>query len=953
MDINSRLVLCLAFMLVSEVLAAASDDKEPIEEVVVTGSYLRYAETFDHSSPLRILDEQMLQEQGNVDLTQIMMEQSFSMGGNARAGLTGGNLNGVVGTSIRGLGPSNTLSLINGKRLDATNGSQIAPRIAIKRVETLLDGASALYGSEAIAGVVNYITRTDFEGFEVRMSHMSDTDSHLLDQNNLSLIAGRKMGDLHLTFAYEWLEQGNVTQHDRDLPNVGDSFFGKTYRLREFANPVGLGVHPDFAAAYNGPAGFNQDLNCADDPGSVPFHSGVACGANFSPFFPISNREDRKLMMLTAEYEISDSLMLYGSLNHANSELGQTVSSLPWTSFLPVIPTHNPGLIEDARRRGVPAGTPLTALAFIGRHTLGLPGRTSTGTEGDEFRGNLQKHDAVRWMVGSTGELPFAEGWEWDFSLQNHQWLGSTLNNTNIVRSRANFALAGLGGPDCDRTSATNIANALASLQNVNSSGCHFYNPFLNAQFTESGTNQTDQNLRNNPTDILNWIDNDEGFNSLELKVSIVNLVVKGALGSFRGRDIGLATGIQYRKGKAISKANDASLANDLVFGSGSSPVELERSVQGIFAEVALPLSDVLDVQLALRHERYGKEGLSTTNPKLAMLWTPIDDLSVRMSFSSSFRPPGQTQLDPTNLATGNRSVSDPLFGGATFSVPVTTRGNADLKPVDADVVNLGLSWYPSRGVLAGLRADVDFFSHDYSDIIVGEVAQVIINGDPNDPRITRGPTGLILDLATSFTNTGGSNQEGIQYRFGYGFDMGRIGRINLGLDGLHLTRMDMNLFDASCGCNVDIDGLGRRNHDNPFGAIQKNKLNAVVRWTRENHNASITWRFVDDYLNSGLGSAGITSVLEQERGYGCTNADGSRNVDGAGCKIDSHSTVDVQYSLRLPGVGDLESAGTATIGAINLFDEDPPAVAADQGFDASSHDARGRLVYLRYKFNL
>ena len=129
--------------------------------------------------------------------------------------------------------------------------------------------------------------------------------------------------------------------------------------------------------------------------------------------------------------------------------------------------------------------------------------------------------------------------------------------------------------------------------------------------------------------------------------------------------------------------------------------------------------------------------------------------------------------------------------------------------------------------------------------------------------------------------------------------------------------------------------------------------MQTSILWRLNRHSVNLTWRHQSDYENSGQGTPYITALLEADRGYLCLDRSGAKNTSGAGCKIDSHTTVDLRYAYELPPLWRTQSAGNLILGAINLTDEDPPAVAMDMGFDVTSHDPRGRLWYVRYTLAL
>ncbi|MEJ2130922.1 MAG: TonB-dependent receptor, partial [Gammaproteobacteria bacterium] len=863
-----------------------------MEEVVVTGSYIRRADTFDSSSPLRVIDELYIQEQGATEIGYVILDLPYNMGSNIRQGLQGGNLGGFGNINLRGLGFNATLPLVNGKRVVYENVNHFAPGIAIQRVETLLDGASALYGSDAVAGVINFITRDDFEGLEFRFNRQIDDDVRSTNDQDMQFIVGGDSDRGHFMFAFEWFKRDAWPLYRRDLPNAGDSFFGKTYQLRQInnasnppsdpqwgtgyisciINPASCGVDPAFAAAYSGVlgVGWNPDLNCADDPGGIPGRSVVACGFNYSTFYAITTSEDRKLAMVSFDYDLTDTLTLYGSYNIARTDSDNLQSDYPWTSFTPIIPPYNPGLVEDARQRGVPPGTPLTELQFYGRKVMGVPWRqVANAEERIDFGHGKVRQNNDRLVIGLRGDLAYTDTWTWDTSLSYGLW-ENDYQFSDTIRSNAQRALEGLGGPTCDYLDPTNIANAQAGLQNVNDSGCYFYNPFLNSQYTETGAIQTDPNLVNNWDNIMKWLQA-ELIAVQELPWWTYDAVATGDLWEINGSPISLAIGGQWRHRESTLLHDNDREDGNYAFTGVESSYERERTVWGIFAEAAVPLGAApglrdsvfsnLDLQLAVRYERYPDEELNSTDPKIALVWGPRDDLNVRASFSTSFRAPSIAELNPDEVVTVLSNVSDPANDGATFYVPIRTHGNGDLSPQEANVWNVGFSWRPTSGPMENFTADLDFFSVDYTDLVVGEPFQDIVNADPFDPRVIRGDSGLIVAVEPSYINAGGTLQRGLDFGTSYTYFTDNWGSFKIGLQGVFFTAMDMELYDASCDCLQKVDGIGNRNHDNPFGPLPKIKTNTTFNWSMGPHRLSLIWRHIADYENSGQGTSTITAL--------------------------------------------------------------------------------------------
>ncbi|MDZ7668004.1 MAG: TonB-dependent receptor plug domain-containing protein [Gammaproteobacteria bacterium] len=210
-----------------------------IEEIVVTGSYIRRT-TADSPSPLTVIDRAQIEQTGAIEIADVVNRMTFNSGStNQTNAFSGGdNSTGQTNINLRNLGLGSTLVLVNGKRFVSTNTdsggnayvnmSTLVPSIALQRVEVVKDGASALYGSDAVAGVVNFITRDNFDGMELMFDARSDQESWEQDDYTFAGIWGVSSDRGHITVAAEYLERKGLQIDDRydDFGGTGVSTLG-------------------------------------------------------------------------------------------------------------------------------------------------------------------------------------------------------------------------------------------------------------------------------------------------------------------------------------------------------------------------------------------------------------------------------------------------------------------------------------------------------------------------------------------------------------------------------------------------------------------------------------------------------------------------------------------------------------------------------------------------------
>jgi outer membrane receptor protein involved in Fe transport len=530
---------------------------------------------------------------------------------------------------------------------------------------------------------------------------------------------------------------------------------------------------------------------------------------------------------------------------------------------LPVVPADHP-----ANPFGAPVG-------FFGRaEGNGVPGDPAN-TESDTFRFNTTL----------TGEL---ENGFWEFSYTNgtNDFLFQV---DDVLNTEFNLALNGLGGSDC---------NPLTGTPGVGS--CEYFNPFATS-YTVLPNSQS-------------VIDSFTGKQVIDSKSDLQVVEAFASLDAFDmdGGTAGVAFGLQYREEKLSQDYDALSNQDSFTFVIGNPDFEGSLDVWAAFAEMALPVSDVLDIQLALRYEDYGDSVGDTVDPKVAFSWRATDGLSFRGSWSTSFRAPSVFLRN--GGGTTLQQLSDPVFGGAAAFAAVRTSGNENLKPEESTAYNLGFSAEP----FDDFSVELDLWNFDFEDLIIQENAQAILNANPQDPtRIIRAGdplNGPLLQVLNSYVNASELSTSGLDLVTSYKIETG-IGDFTPSINATYI--LDYELTDPQAGV---IDGAGKRNFSNIGTSSPELRANFGLNWSHEIHSANLFVRYISSYEDD-------QNDLEE---------------------IDSQVTVDAQYNINLGAIWNTETDYLLTIGGINLFDEDPPQVFTNSGFDSKVHDPRGRQLYAR-----
>ena len=984
------LLACL--LLTVSTLATAEEEAaaDAIEEVIVTGTYLSQS-TDDLPSPVSVIDQQDLARLGAMDMKDVLHSLSFNsgaLGASSTAFYGDDNGTGNASVNLRNLGNSATLVLVNGKRLlnsayDNGGGGYVdiqglLPNIALGRVEVVKDGASSLYGSDAIAGVVNFITRDD-TGFELALGYGVDDESGEQEDRLIAARYGHDTGKGTVSISASYLDRGELNIGDRydTFGRSGLSTFGQPGRYIALGAPVPTPSY--FSPAGGDPATFagsKADLDCnrvaADDGpmgilGEIP---GGLCIYDFSSFFALVREETQFKLHLDGTHAVSDALELYGSVSYSENESSRNNSLYPDVSFA-IIPSYHLGLQLDAARRGF---APVRQLAL--QRMMG-----GTVQSSDEERPintiSSVERETVSVVIGGTYDFDLdGRPWSLDASLSLSSFESFAQNPGDTLTTRTNAAYHGWGGASCDRASGRGSGN-------LGTGGCYFFNSYQTSRYdpvTGSAWNTSDTSAwaadpsltvaqaaqkYMNPTELLEWM---QGLilTDVEIEQSVFNVVVAGDAMDMAYGPLGVAVGIQYRQDETTVDNGDELNWNNFKFVYGAADWENDYSSYSIFTEIQAPLLSWLNVNVSGRFESYDELDAETFDPKIGLVAQPTDEITLRASLGTSYRVGSLLQTGGSQTTLLNSTDAFSGTGGLAFR-PTLTDGNPGLDPEEATVLNLGFVWTP-LGPLDGLRIAADYYSYEYDNLIAREGHQYLIDldnslrcpgGNNSDPaagplcgtsdqngdglvevysigagipdKVIRSASGSLLRTQASYFNAPSLETSGIDLEASYSWDMGGIGMLSSKLGLSYTLDYDITLEDGTA-----VDGVGSRNAGNAIGRpLPQYKANLVLGWLRGGHSAFVTVRHVDEYEDDVAQSALRGAYI----GFAET--------------IESMTTIDLQYELDLPVPG-LESASSAlTLGAKNVANEAPPLVNVDGAYDYYTHDPRGRIWYARYKIQL
>ncbi len=911
-----------AALLVAAPAYAQSGETQKVEKVEITGSSIKRIDA-ETALPVAVFTREDIQRVGASTAEELLKSitvtassGSSSAANSGAGGGQGGNASASL-ISLRGLGSTRTLVLVNGRRSAPSGGSPAVdinsiPVNAIERIEILKDGASAVYGSDAIAGVVNFILRKDYTGAEATVSFGAPTRSGGGSETKASVYAGF----------------GNLGK-DRYNVNVGasiqaikpiygrDRAFATRLNINEFndgtsnttfpanirlntgllANPVVPNCGPYSEVSPFQPAGqcrFDNSASIAIQPESkqanLVFNGKLMLSATTEWFVDSSfnrNRFDQTEQpvlinggVLPAGHPyIAAQLAFINSqptaiknllLSTAGGVIGQAFAFLPSTS--PYYPTAFANTLTSAQL--IP-GQPLTLLfrSFV------------TGV-----RQVRDTNDNARIVTGLRGS---AMGWDYDtgflYSKNKTQedltggWVQTTpyltLLNTGVIN------------PFGPTTDASAVNAALATTYNGS------------------------------------WFTNTATLTSVDAKAS-------RELFQLPAGTMNLALGAEFRKEKIDLKpaaANQQFLVSG--FGSPGVPVAANRNVESVFAEVNVPIFKNLEGDAAVRYDNYQRVG-SSVNPKISFRWQPTETVLIRAAYGTGFRAPTLVNLyqPPANGITGPSRdlIRCPL--GVTGLIDCQNQfvtlggGNPALKPERSKSQTLGFLFEPNKEFSIG----IDGYVIGIKDLIqagVFSTATILANPVTLASFIHRGPpdgnasgVGPIIGIDQGLVNIGKVNVSGIDLDI-----KGRVlntadNKITLRMNGSYLARFDTQ---------NSLTGAFASSINNPSASA----LGVIVRWR---HTASATWE-------RGPWVAVLTQNYQTD--YGDVRGNFQPAANTTVRTVGAYETYDTQVSYV--GFKSLRLA----LGVKNILNRDPPyanysSVGFVGGYDLSYSDIRGRFVY-------
>jgi iron complex outermembrane receptor protein len=918
---------------------ASADDAALLDQVVVVGSRIRRVDV-ETSQPVFVLEQEQIQRTGLVSLGDIL--QDLTAHGAALNTTVNNGGNGDTLIDLRNLGPNRTLVLVNGRRwntgLDGVVDLNEIPLAIVERIEVLKDGASAIYGSDAIAGVINITTRADYEGLEARayIGENEEGDGRV-ESYDATMGASSERGNV--VFNVSYVKQEPIFAGEREISAV--PVFGLPPNdLRAFASPstplgrYGFGPAGNCpfnpAGTYPGGPGCNgrqgrpPGARNRFDPasGGYPLFDPFTDAYNFAPENYLQTPQERTSLYVQTRYDLSPTVALTTEVLYNERRSAQLLAPSPFNISVAFGPPFNFAIPADHVYN--PFGQPVTSLSL-------RPGGQSRRFEQDS--------DTFRAGGGLGGQFElFERSFAWDFSAVHAQ---QELNQSDSGQLNGFRMIQALGPSYRDAGGVARCGTPLSPI-----AGCVPLDAFRGPEaFTP---------------EMLEFLYfTAQSRYGAELWNYSANLT--GDLVDLPAGPLAFAAGYEYRRDRGEYEP-DALLQLGSLGGFTPQPEAGTSSVDEFYAEFVVPLlaerpfAEVLEVNMAARWSDYDSFG-DTTNLKAGFRWKPIGELLVRGNYSEGFRAPtldelfapatstfgltveddpcviGNSPTDPANCA------ADGVPGGAYEPVAnlydIVFGGNTELLPETAVTKTLGLVWSPPW--IEGFDLALDWYRIEIADAIAPTdpftlIQICVFQAVPEAcARTTRdSTTGELVFVDSRALNSGNLDVEGYDLTIRYARQTS-IGRFSMLWDSTYYAEYTYEIPRGAMP--VPVPG-----NYTTFEPGWRYRSNLDLAWQRGDWEASFGVRYypgLDEgcFLNAFYFDACSSPDVESPVFFGFPEN-----------RIDDRWYFDLQGAWNTPWSSEIR------VGIQNLFDEDPPVSysAFANSFDPQ-YPVPGRFWYASY----
>ena len=921
-----------------------------LETVTVTGSHIRRVD-LETSNPVVTIDASQIKATGKLTLGDIVQQLPAVTGGNTNPQVNNSGGSGNTSIGLRGLGSQRTLILIDGKRIINGDPNSI-PADMIERIEVLTDGASSVYGSDAIGGVVNFVLKKDYQGarFTVNYGQSGHADGR---SKGYTFTFGQTSDKGSIMGGVDYNKTEQVLAKNRDFSKNAVSIYGSSQT--PIYSYVGGSTFPAYGRIQL-PAQYQAQYGCKNvslNPGAsgqniaTDYHCFTnADKYNYATVNLIQTPQERTSMFLKGTYNLGEHVQAYMDAYHNKTSSGFQLAPALLGSLY--------GAVISANSYYNPFGQEYSS--------AGLDYRARLVSAGNRSANIASATDQIH--AGFKGDFTlFDQGWNWDVGMGYGHFSQQTITRGLPNQDKIN---ADLGPSHLDPATGKVVCDSGAA-------GCMPFNPF---------------NLYDaNSVAALQAAAVPAISNNFSIE-RVYSADVNGGLFDLPAGTVQLAAGASYRKEYTRSEIDpllliDPSTGNCTLGSQCSSPLRGGYNVKEAYAEVFVPvLNDLpfvqsLNVTVGDRYSKFSTFG-STNNTKFAVEYRPINDLLLRGTVSEVFRAPTISDVYRSPISDAPKLSSDPCDGITTAGNPacagVPTDGSFKdqnvaagqqikgvasgskyagfpLGPEKGKSFDLGLVYSPS--FVEGLSVSADVWHLYLNDTISSIGAQTVLDLCYSGitrycPLISRFPAGSanpgeIAQIIEPTGNLGRTDVSGVDFSGRYRLPQFSFGNFVVGVDATYLKRYDQQTAPGTAANNIFHDA----GHFQPFGSSQASTCpsgggvclfprwrgSSFVNWNLGDWSASWRMRYIGAFRNGSKSPSQDTNPVQGLPGvelkYGAT----------------MYNDVSVGYNF--------EPLNTRIdLGVNNLFDKQPPFLYANNTLNAntdpSDFDLQGRYYWAR-----
>jgi len=932
--LRDAVVIALAASAIPAGAAFAQDTTQTLDKIEVTGSRIKRADV-ETSQPVFTMSREQIQAQGQTSIGDII--QNISTNGSSLNSTYNNGGNGETRVNLRNLGSSRTLVLVNGRRWVGGTGLGGAvdlntiPTAAVERIEVLKDGASTIYGSDAIAGVVNIILRQNFDGAEANAYYgqFSQGDG---SRESYDFTIGSSGDRWHATVGVGYVKEEPVWAGDRaisavpafnSLPNTGNSsttpdgrfgYYGQT-GVNADGSPKFESTRPDGSAGYfitgNGGAAWR------------PYTS--ADSFNHAPGNLLVTPQERTSLFADAGVSITDNVRFKTTVTYNERQSEQILAAMPIVLGRAAPGTNGANIVISKDNIYNETGRDIDYIQYRAVETGGRIYKQNVKTYG--FNGGFEGD----FEVGSRF-------WNWEAGMfygKNDQ-TDITTGFFNISALRNALGASFIDADGVARCgSAGAVIDGCVPMNMLSGSGSLTPDMIKYAGFTAH--------------DVYGY----------EQKTYYAN--IGGELFDLPGGALAFSAGIERRDESGFDDPDGLINSGDTT-GNSRTATAGGYKLDEAYLELAIPLlsgvtgAQLLDFSVATRVSDYSNFG-DTLNSKFGFRWKPINDLMVRGNWSQGFRAPSISELY-SGVSDTFEDVADPCAGvigdaantppGSCAGVPAYTQsnsqirttvgGNTQLGPETSVSKTLGLVYSPS--FVQGLDISLDWWNIKVEDAIYAQTAQQMLDACYTQgvssicDMITRDTTGQISNMLAVPNNVGTMEVEGWDFTVGYRLPDTRFGSFNFVWDSTYTTSYTIE-DPVTEGYNRVGNYLSRDNY-------WRVRSNLLVAWQLGDFGATASARYyssqVEDCVGSNYAGGNFARLCSDPDHIGRGNkADPQRHIP-------SVTYTDLSAYWKTPWNGQI------TLGVNNAFDRDPPKAYTTfaNSFDPQ-YEIPGRFFYMRY----